>query len=223
MQHRLLGILFWLAYRLNQAYLLELPLSLGLGVAGWLLLGWGWLAGWSGLLLGLLALLLLSGHLLLWWARKREFTVFVADEVDFPAALARLPYNERVSLRVNGRFSLVNQDTFVWQRPADYWQVPLGEHVVMVAERPGRYLYQFLDEQNLLAIKPGQVFGGREIQPALAITFRPNWGPQAGPPLLSQFQFGEPEPPALGPARTVYLLFANRAERQQVWRQLGDR
>jgi hypothetical protein len=223
MQHRLLGILFWLAYRLNQAHLLELPLSLGLGVTGWLLLGWGWLAGWPGLLLGLLVLLLLSGHLLLWWARKREFTVFVADEVAFPAALARLPYNERVSLRVNGRFSLVNRDTPVWQRPASYWQVPLGQHIVMVAEKPGRYLYQFFDEENLLAVTPGRVFGGRETQPALAITFRPNWGPQAEQPMLSQFQFDETATASPGPPRTVYLLFDSPAERQRVWRQFGDR
>jgi hypothetical protein len=222
MKHRLQGTLFWLAYGLSQTHKLELPLTLWLGVTGWLLLGWGWLAGWPGLLLGLLALLLVGGQLLLLWARRREFTAFVAENTPFPTSLARLPYNERLSLHVNGRFSLVDHDAFAWQRPAEYWQVPLGEHIVMVAEKTGRYLYQFFDAENLLEVKPGHVFGWHGVQPALAITFRPNWGPQAGQPMLSQFQFGPAEAVSLGPPRTVYLLFAGRAERQQVWRQLAD-
>ncbi|MFO7536756.1 MAG: hypothetical protein R6X32_01700 [Chloroflexota bacterium] len=221
MKYRLQGTLFWLAYQLSQTRLWELPLSLGLGVAGWLLLGWGWLAGWSGLLLGLLALLLLSSHLLLWRARRREFTAFVADEMAFPNAPARLSDNEHLALRVNGRFSLVDRDTFVWQRPADYWQVPLGDHIIMVAEKPGQYLYQFLEPDNLQQIKPGWVWAWQGAQPALAITFRPNWGPQAPLPPLSQFQFGDAETPTPGPPRTIYLLFDTPAERQQVWRQLS--
>jgi hypothetical protein len=223
MRYHLQGTLFFIAYRLSEARLLELPFSFWLGVGGWLLAGWGWLRGWPGLLLGLLLVLLLGGWLLLRWARRREFTVFVANEVSFPAELAALPFNERVKVWANGRFSLVNRDAFVWQRPADYWQVPLGEHVVMVAERPGRYLYQFFDETSLLTVQPGQVFDWQGGRSALAVTFRPFWGPQAKQPTLSQFQFDEVEPVALGPPRTVYLLFDSPAQRQRVWRQIGKR
>jgi hypothetical protein len=102
LMHRGRGLLYWWAFALSQQRLWELPLSLFLGVTGWLLLSWGWLSGW----------------------------------------------------------------------------------------------------------------------PALALTFRLTWGPEVKMPLLSQFQFGPVVEAPTGPPRTIYLLFATRADQQQIWQHI---
>lgn len=224
LMHRGRGLLYSWAFTLSQQPLWELPLSLWLGVISWLLLGWGWLSGWPAVYLGLWLLLLLAGHLVLVWARRQQYTAFVgwAETAVFPnpAPDNRLPYNRRVSLWVNGRFSLVNREAFVWLRPADYWQLPLGEHTLMVAEQPGRYLYQFFTAGSLLQVEPGWVFVGRAARPALALTFHLTWGPEVKMPLLSQFQFGPVVEAPTGPPRTIYLLFATLADQQQLWQHI---
>jgi hypothetical protein len=218
--YRLLGLLYGLIFRLDQRYLLELSLSFWLATAGWLLLGWGWLRGWPPGILGMLLALLVGGHFLWWWARRQQYTLFVPGPPAASRPATRLPYNRRVPVWVNGRFSLADQEEFVWQRPAEYWQVPLGEHTLMVTVRPGRYRYQFFTAATLHRVEAGWVFAGSGARPALAITFHLSWGPQAGQPALSQFQFDPATEAPPGPLRTIYLFFDTAAARQQLWQHL---
>jgi hypothetical protein len=217
---RVTGLLYGLAFWLDRHYFLELSLSFWLAIAGWLLVGWGWLRGWPLVFLGLLLLGLVCGHILWWRARQSQYTRFVPERPAHSPSAARLPYNQRVPVWVNGRFSLADQEEFVWQRPADYWQVPLGEHTLMVTVRPGHYRYQFFTATTLRRVEPGWVFAGNGVRPALAITFHLSWGPLADQPHLSQFQFEPAVETPLGPLRTIYLLFATPAARNQLWQHL---
>lgn len=134
-----------------------------------------WPAGVRFLLIGLV--IWLAGSF--WAARRASYTRFVASE-SAPEDTGRsspLGVEEKVRLQATGIFGLSNRQASVLLRPANYWRVPLGDHVVMVEESRGRYLYQFFNADTLRSVKDGWLLFGPEPRKALAIQFVGTWGP----------------------------------------------
>lgn len=205
-QRRLLG-LSW------RTWFIVLPVILAL--AG-LTLSWP-----LPLLVALVALVPLL-LLLYYVARRAGYKRFVPDAQMALDDTFDAPRNEhRVPLRATGIFSLHNREDYVLAQPAEYWRVPLGQHVFMVQERPGRFLYQIIDPENVESVQPGYLFYGRKPQKALALHFLASWGPQFVHEPSYQYVGDDEEPGAANAVpRTVYLTFNSDADRHAVWKSL---
>jgi hypothetical protein len=157
-------------------------------------------------------------YLLYWKAGRDGYVRFQADAAAvFPADLPCLPHNQAVVARATGVFSVADHEEYVLERPAEYWHVPLGDHIIMVQQRPGRFLYQFFQPRTLLEVKPGHLLFGAGPKPALAIRFNLNWGPDFSDDTRAFYVGGgEKEPPKI--ERWIYLSFDAETARQQVWR-----
>lgn len=170
------------------------------------------------------ALLILSAvmFVLVLFAARSGYKRFVPDDSMALNDEYAAPRNEhRISLQATGVFSVHNREDYVLARPAEYWRVPLGQHVFMVQERPGRFLYQIINPQDIESVQPGYLLFGREPQKALALNFLATWGPQfAYQPSYTYVGQEEDLPPVVGVARTVYLTFASDADRHTVWKSL---
>jgi hypothetical protein len=204
-QHRLLGLSL-------RTWLVLLPLILAFA---------GLLRVWPlPLIFGLLALTVLL-VVLATLAARAGYKRFVPDDAMALDDEYAVPRNEhRIPLHATGIFSVQNREDYVLARPAEYWRVPLGQHVFMVQEMPGRFLYQIINPQDVESVQPGYLLYGREPQKALALNFMTTWGPQfAYQPTYTYV--GQEEPPEVsGIARTVYLTFDSDADRHTVWKSL---
>jgi hypothetical protein len=198
---------------------------LGFSLAGWLknvpllLLLLAWLLEWpTAVLVGLLLPAVLI-RLLYVSAERSGFVTFVPDGQVLPAAnVERPPDYRKIKVHATGIFAVHEREVYLLQRPADYWRMPLGEHAVMVEERPGRFLYQFFRSDTVQRVRPGHVLFGSQPQLALAIDFISDWGPAGATPGKAYYVGGDAE--LAGVKRTLYLAFAGEEERQAVWRNL---
>jgi hypothetical protein len=204
--HRLLGLRLssWLRF-----------LSLALVVIAWTR-GWGtaWLAG---------ALLLAAWlNVTYWRAGRAGYNKFVPDEAAVlpTEPLSPLPPNQRVPLQATGIFSVNNREDFALLRPAEYWQAPLGDHIVMVQQRPGQFRYQFFTATSLQEIHVGWLIYGRKPHRALAVSFLVMWGPDFNE--LTQVYMTHHNSSSSRPLarRTVYFTFDEDATRRAVWHNL---
>jgi hypothetical protein len=125
--------------------------------------------------------------------------------MDFDREKADLPPYKRIAIDATGVFSLQDWETNVLLSPAHYWQVPRGDHAVMVAYEPGKYLYQFFNVADVAAVRHGWLLFGRHPKSALSISYLSIWGPE-----FSQLQvniFGSITQTAEPANRTIYLSF----------------
>ena len=179
-----------------------------------------WWRNWPAPLLVMLLVFIVWVNYSLWRAKRDNYMRFVPTgdplpEGDNPA----LPPNQKVPVRATGLFSVSGRENNLLLAPATYWRVPLGEHVVMVEEEPGKYLYQFFGARNLQTIQPGWLlFGAKPIE-SLAISFLGQWGPE-------YTRFGQvyetgdnsdlPPPKRL----TVYLSTPDETIRRSIWQTI---
>jgi hypothetical protein len=198
---------------------------LGFSLAGWLknlpllLLLIAWLLEEPTPVLLLALALALMMRLLYASAERAGFVTFVPDTGLSLAEKVKPPAdNRQIKVCATGTFAVHEREAYLLLRPATYWRMPLGEHVIMVEERPGRFLYQFLRAETVERLRPGRLLFGSQPQIALAIQFLSAWGPDAATPGKAYFVGGDGEPAPV--KRTVYLTFANEEERQAVWRNL---
>jgi hypothetical protein len=129
-------------------------------------------------------------------------------------------HEQRVPLRATGLFSVQDREEYVLERPGAYWRVPLGQHVFMVEEGPGRFLYQIIDPRHVKIVEPGYLLFGRHPQKALALRFTVSWGPQFA---TEPVYYYTPEPDDAevdGEMRTVFFTFDHDADRYAVWKSL---
>jgi hypothetical protein len=183
-------------------------------VAGFLL-EWGWVTL-------LLLLLVVLANVVYWVAARAGYNKFVGGTGGTAVAipddeLIILPPNEKIHLRATGLFGVRDEEAQVLLRPADYWQIPLGDHIVMVERAPGRYMYQFFNAASLQKVEEGWLIFGREPREALAVTFRSRWTPT-----FAQFEvryYVQDEEPT-APLRTVYLTFENEEHKRSVWHNI---
>lgn len=178
----------------------------------------GWIRFWPPILLAALIVFILWINYSLWRAKRDNYTRFVPEGEPLltTESLMPLPPNQKVSVSATGLFSVSGRENNLLLSPATYWRVPLGEHVVMVEEQPGKFLYQFFNARNLQTIQPGWLlFGSRPIK-SLAVSFLAQWGPE-------YTRFGQVyetgDDSDLPPARrvTVYLSTVDEETRRSVW------
>jgi hypothetical protein len=217
----LLSSLFAFLYQSRQRQLLGVSWRTWLVILSLVLAFIGLVQGWPA---ALTVVLLVLGPLLLvlyYVAGRAGYKRFVPDaqmalDDAYPA-----PRNEhRIPLRATGLFSVHDREDYVLARPAEYWRVPLGQHVFMVQQVPGRFLYQIINPQHVKGVQPGYLYAGRGSQKALAVHFRSSWGPQFVDEPSYQYVGEDDEPPANTIPRTVYLTFESDADRHTVWKSL---
>ncbi len=153
-------------------------------------------------------------------AQQAGYNKFVADAHDAmpeTEALRPLPPNEQVPVRATGIFSLSGREDFVlFRRPSQYWRVPLGDHVVMVEQYPGHFLYQFFNATTLQSVQNGWMIFGDEPRRALAITFLLTFGPEYNDPSLLYF-VGKGDGASTPKPRTIYFSFDSEETHRAVW------
>lgn len=159
-----------------------------------------------------------------WHARRAGYKKFLANETAVMPGdnVAALPRDHHIKMRASGVFTVREREEHVLLQPAEYWQVPAGEHVVMVEELPGRYLYQFFNARSLQEIKQGWLLFGIHPQETLSITFlaAPPSSPDYGR-VYYAFLHDEKPPPA-AKKQTIYLTFDEREVQQKVWHNIVD-
>ena len=177
---------------------------------------------------GIVITLLIIGLALLvqaafWSSARAGYNKFVPDENDILPAneeLQPLPVNQKVTVRATGVFSLTGRENFVLlRRPTTYWHVPLGDHILMVEQLSGSYLYQFFNGRTLQSVQNGWLIFGRQPRRALAITFLVTFGPNYNDPTLL-YIVGSGDGAASPKPRTIYLSFDNEDEHRVVWHTL---
>jgi hypothetical protein len=179
-----------------------------------LLVGWG-MAWPPGVMIALLLVTLWINYSL-WRAKRDNYNRFVPNRAagDNTPEPATLPPNERVSLLATGLFSVSGRESRLLLRPAKYWRVPLGDHIVMAEEEPGKFLYQFFDARSLQELREGLLLFGPRPRATLAVSFLARWGPE-----FTRFgQEHETGHDDLPPPRrvTVYLSAEDDATRRLV-------
>jgi hypothetical protein len=209
---RMYAWLFWLSRRA----FLGVRLST---LARWLpvvLLLVGWAGRWPAAVMLLLIAAALWINYSLWRARRDNYNRFVpAASAPPDDSLPPLPPNQKVSVQATGLFSVSGRDNNLLLRPGQYWRVPLGEHVIMVEETPGKYLYQFFNARNLQDVRPGWLLFGPHPIETVAVTFLSRWGPEYTRFGQVYEDGGEDNRP---PKRvTVYLSIPDEATRRAVW------
>jgi hypothetical protein len=188
---------------------------LGLFFAG-LLLRWGPLFTflWLGLSLLIFIAYAIAGRL-----GYKRFVAAPAMALDEDFAVPKDEH--RVPLRATGIFSVQDYEGYVLEHPAEYWRVPLGQHVFMVQQQPGRFLYQIVEPDHIKAIEPGYLLFGKKPQKALALHFLVSWGPDfVDEPRLRYVATDEPQGRAPTEERTIYFTFDHEADRHAVWKSL---
>lgn len=139
-----------------------------------------WVRRWPMAILIFLAFLIVWTNYSLWRAKRDNFNRFIPSTTSLIDAqgLAPLPQSQKVPIRATGLFCVSGRENILLLRPAEYWRVPLGEHVVMAMEQPGKYLYQFFNAQSLQDVRDGWLLFGSQPVKTLAITFLARWGPE---------------------------------------------
>lgn len=216
-----LGRLFAILYITRLRYFLGLSWSTWLRILPFIIFLIGVVLLWP-LWFSLLWLLL---TVVIWLvyivAGRMGYQRFIVDEgyradPDF----GQLGTDEKVALRATGIFSLHDREDYVLEHPAEYWHVPLGQHIFMVQYRRGRFLYQVIKPEFIREITPGFLLFGAKPKRALALSFYVTWGPQYSEYEL--YYVGADNAPQPDQERTVYLTFTNEGEMQRVWRSLRE-
>lgn len=166
-----------------------------------------------------LLLTLLLGLWVLWlyWrARRAGYKKFVAGgtAVSSTTDLAPIQPNQHVPLKASGIFGVADREEQILLRPAEYWQVPLGEHTIMAQPEPGRFVYQFFDSASLQNLQTGWLICGLTPLPVLAITFFSAWGNDQLS--LRDLYQGTENDSRETKRRTIYLHFANEGDETAV-------
>ena len=172
---------------------------------------------WSSGLVVALLLLVIWILFVYWRAPRVGYSRFVADKtaVSPPANTPDLIPNHHYKLHATGRFALSNREDGVLLRSAEYWNVPMGDHIVMVEQAPSHFLYQFFDEDSLESVQLGWLIFGREPLQSLAITFCSKWGPEFSD--FAQLYYVRDQAESACGSRTIYLTFTNEDEQTAVW------
>ncbi len=215
-----LGYIYWLARETRRRKILGIRLSSLIRLGAVVLSVWAWLGSWGRPALVITLLFFLWVQYSYWHARRAGYFRFVADgNPNLPQGdVAPLKKDQRVPLFASGEFSLKNRETVVLFQPAQYWQVPLGDHVVMVEEAPGYYLYQFFNATTLQAVQEGCVLYGPRPQPALSVRFFSIWGPEFDEDTVTLLRGKASKP--LQKVRTIYFSFDNTQHERLVWHNL---
>ncbi len=205
--YRYLGFAYAFTFRTSHTFFLGATVRGWIKFLGLLLLLAAIVLRWGAWGIGGTAVLLFWLQFSYWRAQKAGYSKFVPDENSpLPGGeAAPLPPYQRVSLHATGVYQVTEFSKAVLLRPAEYWQVPLGQHIVMVEHRKQKYLYQFFYARTLRQVQKGWlIFGPRPLD-TLAVTFVNAWTEENDKPEIL----------------TVYLSFADAAGQTAVWQMLA--
>ena len=211
-----LSRMYALVYRLNRRSLLGIRLASWLRWLPIVALLVGWVMDWPPAVMIALLIVAVWLNYSLWRARRDNYNRFVPNRAagGDAAEPTPLPPNERLSILATGLFSVSGRESRLLLRPAQYWRVPLGDHIVMAEEEPGKFLYQFFDAQSLQELREGLLLFGTHPKATLAVSFLARWGPEFTR-FGQQHESGHDDLPP--PRRvTVYLSAEDDATRRLV-------
>ena len=218
-----IGRLYAFAYTSQRRTFLGIPHSGWLRIAIFALFAAALIGRWGWLPVGLAILLWLCVSVVYRRARRENYNKFVMDKtaVPPPDIAPTLAPNEKTAVHASGRYAVSDKsDTVLLQKPAHYWRVPLGDHIVMVEYRPKRFLYQFFAPHTLQKVEQGWILFGKEPIPTLAITFLEVWGQDENNSLLYYVGGGPADDLSHLKPRTIYFSFEETAVLQKVWATL---
>ena len=89
-----------------------------------------------------------------------------------------MPAEKKYDIRSTGVFADEKGEATVLLRHAKIWRMPRGDVALMVEERPGEFVYEFILPSSLAEIKRGRLLFGNKPLPTLKITFNSTWGPK---------------------------------------------
>lgn len=216
--YAVLGVLFVFTYRSRTRRFLRMSWR------GWQ--NWGWLALLAAVWARQRPLLPWGVGLFVGWqlvyllCHRLGYSRFVADGTAVLPnndALNPIPPNQHTTLWATGIFAVRNREERVLLCPAEYWQAPLGDHIVMVKMGVEKFLYQFFDAAQLQNIQLGWLVFGRRPFPSAAVTFlAPE--PDNPLPLYAMLQGFEGEKKLN--QRTIYLTFDSDEKQTAVWHNI---
>ena len=221
--HSYLATVYAFTYHTNQRRLLGFALSTWVRALVLAPLLVAWTQAWPTFLLAVTSALFVWVMVAYWRARRAGYAKFVPDLNAMPGkeAVQPLPDNQRVRLQATGIFTVNRREGYLLLRPAEYWRVPRGEHVVMARTEQDRFLYQFFSSDNLQQVQSGRLLFGKGLPNSLAVTFlQPK---QSADAVQFDFSNAAEEPASSKQKRTIYLTFEDAATHQLIWHQVqGD-
>jgi hypothetical protein len=215
-----LGTLYQFTYYTTTHKLLGFRYSLLFKLLAIMFVLAAWVFDWGQVPLIILIALLVWIYLAFWRARKSGYYKFIGGKPAQPDGqdYQKLPPYEPIPCLATGFFSVQDWEKRVLLKPADYWQVPHGDHALMVEHLPHKYLYQFFNVAGIKDFQHGWLLHGSHPKPALSISFLSIWGPEFAKELFSIFR-SEPKP--VQPiVRTIYLSFSSDEEEELIFQNI---
>ena len=139
-------------------------------------------------LAGPIILLVLGGLgiIFLWKVKQAGFLHFEPEESQPQIDPLALPFPERVEVRASGIFKVNNAARYFVEQPAHYQTFHTRERVIMLNVPQTRYLlltfsaeadvgwwYTFFTPKIIRKLEVGQLHFGREVRPALRLSYLP--------------------------------------------------
>jgi hypothetical protein len=209
-----LGNLYWFTHNTSTHTVLGVRYSMIVKLAAIILALAAWVYDWGRIPFAISIALIIGIYLAYWSARRSGYFKFVRGKPAYPDDLEyqKLPPYERVPCIATGIFSVSDWEKSILLKPADYWQVPHGDHALMVEYIHHKYLYQFFNVPRIKDLQKGWLLYGSHPNPALSISFLSIWGPEFTKELFNIFR-SEPKP--IEPVvRTIYLSFSSLNEEE---------
>jgi hypothetical protein len=155
-----------------------------------------------------------------WRARLNGYIQFVPDSggVDTGDQPPPLAADQRVRSWATGTFRVNGEGEYLMLRPAEYWQVPLGDHIIMARVGKDRFKYRILEPESVRELRLGSLLFSTRLRHSLAVTFIEL---QMDDP-SAQFVFTATSRRDMAPGReqTMYLTFENELHQRTVWHNL---
>jgi len=216
---KIIGLLYAFFYYASRYRFLGVPLNSWLTVLSLVLLLLGLQRGSGGMMIAGLILVAVTFYLSR-RARRDNYVSFVALSGQVtPGEVRALSDDQKILLKATGVFSVNDQESYLLQRPAEYWRVPAGDHAIMAEHRPGRFMYQFIQPGTVQEIRYGYLIFGTRSHKALSISYLTTWGPEFSERSAGLFSLSRNGNTGKM-RRQIYLTFNNDEDRRAVWHNL---
>lgn len=218
--YRYIGIMYWLIHWADTHRILGIRTSSFIRILTLIIPILVWIQGWGLPLIALSVIFLIWVQFSYWRSRRQGYFRFVGSETELLAVedIRPLQKEEHIPVCATGVFSVKDWEKNVIFKPAEYWQLPLGDHALMVEHEPGRFLYQFIKGSLMQDLQVGWLLFGTQPNPALSITFLSSWGPEFNEDDFSLW--GNTKRKEIKKQRTVFLSFDKKEYEEAVWQNL---
>ncbi len=218
--YRYQGIMYWLIHWTDTHKIIGISASSFVRLFSLVMPVLAWIQGWGGPALGAALVFFVWVQFSYWRGRRTGYYRFVGEDMDLLSTdnIQPIGKNQHLKVCASGVFSLKDWESNVVLRPAEYWQVPLGDHAFMVEHVHGRYLYQFISAKLMQNLQKGWLLFGTKPRPALSISFLSTWGPEFNDDDFSFRRKDKNKP--FEKQRIIYLSFDDKETEEAVWQNL---